>query len=233
MHPHGVQVFDGADNNAVSRTICHDFHFKLLPTQQRLLDEHLAVQAGIQTAAHNICKLLRRVSNAAARAAQSEAGSYNKRPAPNDPGHGFCLRQSMGRSGAGQVQPEPVHRFLEKLPVFRAAYGRSRSPDELHVIAFQYAAFFQLHGQIERRLPAKCRQKSIRPLSPYDFMYNTGGQRLDVCSVCHVRVSHDGSRIGINQHNLIAFLPQRLTCLSAGVIELTPLADDDGAGTYE
>ena len=157
MDPHRIQIFDGADNHTISLAIRHNFHLKLLPAQQRFFDEYLAVQAGCQSPAHNVRKLLRRVSNAAASAAQGEAGAYDERPAPDGAGYGFCFLQGVCRPGAGHGKPESVHGFFEKLSVLSAANGCCRRTDELHVVAFQYAAFLQLHGQIESRLSAKCR----------------------------------------------------------------------------
>ena len=55
-------------------------------------------------------------------------------------------------------------------------------------------------------------------------------ERLDVGAVGQVRVGHDGGRVGIDQHHLVAVGPQRLAGLRAGVVELAGLADDDRAG---
>lgn len=43
-----------------------------------------------------------------------------------------------------------------------------------------------------------------------------------------VRVRHDGGRIGVDEHHLVALLGERLARLRAGVVELARLADDDG-----
>ena len=55
------------------------------------------------------------------------------------------------------------------------------------------------------------------------------GQRLDVGAVGHLRIGHDGGRIGVGQHHLVAFRLERLAGLRAGVVELGRLADDDRA----
>ena len=55
-------------------------------------------------------------------------------------------------------------------------------------------------------------------------------QRLNVGAVRHLRVGHDGGRVGVGQHHLIAFGLERLAGLRAGVIELRRLANDDGPG---
>src|SRR5579863_8764359 len=55
-------------------------------------------------------------------------------------------------------------------------------------------------------------------------------ERLDVSTVGQLGIGHDGGRIRIDQHHLIALLPESLASLCAGVVELGRLADDDGAG---
>ncbi len=54
--------------------------------------------------------------------------------------------------------------------------------------------------------------------------------RLDIGGVGQVRIGHDGGRIGIDQHDPIALVLERLAGLRAGIIELAGLADDDRAG---
>ena len=55
-------------------------------------------------------------------------------------------------------------------------------------------------------------------------------QRLDIGCIGQIRVGHDRGRVGVDQHDAVALLAQRLDRLRAGVIELGGLADDDRAG---
>ncbi len=43
----------------------------------------------------------------------------------------------------------------------------------------------------------------------------------------HLRVSHDGGRIRVNQDDLKSFLAQNLARLRPGIVELAGLADND------
>ena len=54
--------------------------------------------------------------------------------------------------------------------------------------------------------------------------------RLDVGGIGHLRVGHDGGRIGVHQNDPVALLAQRLAGLCAGIVELAGLTDDDRAG---
>jgi hypothetical protein len=56
------------------------------------------------------------------------------------------------------------------------------------------------------------------------------GERLDVGAVGQLGIGHDGGRVRIDQHHLVALLLEGLAGLRAGVVELGRLADDDRAG---
>src|SRR5439155_16485188 len=45
-----------------------------------------------------------------------------------------------------------------------------------------------------------------------------------------VRIGHDRGRVGVDQHDRVIFFAERLARLRDGIVELTGLADDDGAG---
>ena len=47
MHAHGVQVFDGTDDDAVVRLVAHHFHLVLFPAQQRLFNQQLIGGRGL------------------------------------------------------------------------------------------------------------------------------------------------------------------------------------------
>ena len=55
-------------------------------------------------------------------------------------------------------------------------------------------------------------------------------KRLNISNIGHAGVSHNCCRIGINQHNFIAELAQRLACLRSRIIKFAGLADYDRPG---
>ena len=58
-------------------------------------------------------------------------------------------------------------------------------------------------------------------------------QRLNVGSVAELRIRHDGGGIRVHQDHSITIIPEGLTGLGPGVIELAGLANYDGPGSYE
>ena len=68
----------------------------------------------------------------------------------------------------------------------------------------------------------------IWPFFGDNLLNDPPGDRLDIGHVRHIRVGHDGRRIGVDQDDLVTLIAQRLARLRAGVVELTGLADHDG-----
>ena len=79
MHSHRIEVFDGADNDALILEIAHDLHFILLPAKQTLFDQNLINWRSIQTLEDHFIKFFSIVGNSATRTTQSERRSNNER----------------------------------------------------------------------------------------------------------------------------------------------------------
>ncbi len=87
------------------------------------------------------------------------------------------------------------------------------------------------HRRIQSRLSAERGQNGLRSFS---FNNASDGFRLDgfyVGSVSEFRIRHDGGGIRIHQHHFIALFLQSFDRLSARIIKLAGLSDDNGAAT--
>ena len=136
-------------------------------------------------------------------------------------------------AGARHIEADLEHRLLEGQAVFALVNGGGIRADHPHAVPLQHAALVELHGAIQRRLAAERRQQRVRLFARDDLLHHLGRDRLDVRPVGELRVRHDRGRIRVHEDHLVAFLLQRLAGLDAGVVELAPLADDDGAGADE
>ena len=98
----------------------------------------------------------------------------------------------------------------------------------------------KIDGKIQCRLTAdgwqecKFSRRFARAASTQHLGFNANDlfdvlmrERLDVGAVGQVGVGHDGGRVRVHQHNLVALLLEGLAGLRAGVVELRRLADDD------
>src|SRR3954471_6360371 len=77
MHAHGIEILDGADNDAVVVAIPNDLHLEFLPADHRFLDEHLGGRRGIEPALDDLLELLAIVGDTATRTAHGERGTYD------------------------------------------------------------------------------------------------------------------------------------------------------------
>ena len=78
---HRIEVFDGAHDHDVVVLVAHDLHLELLPPEQRLLHEDLAVHREGEAARHDLLELLHVVGDAAAGAAKREGRADHARQA--------------------------------------------------------------------------------------------------------------------------------------------------------
>ncbi len=130
----------------------------------------------------------------------------------------------------GLIEPDLRHRLLEFFAVLGLVDGLLRGADHLDAVLFQHAVLGQIERAVQRRLPAHGRQQRVGPFLRDDLLHDLPGDRLDVGGIRHLRIGHDGRRIGVHQDDAVALLAQRLAGLGAGIVELAGLADDDGAG---
>ena len=75
MHAHGVDVFDGADDDGVVGLAAHHLHLEFLPPQYRLFDQHFVGGRGFHAGFDDGEEFVAVVGDAAAGAAHGEAGA--------------------------------------------------------------------------------------------------------------------------------------------------------------
>jgi len=224
---HRVEVLDGTDDDAVALPVAHHLHLVFLPAEERFLDQHLRVERGVETALHNRLELRRVVRDAAARAAEREAGADDERPGADLPRGVLRLVERVARNRSGHVEAERQHRLLEEFAVLGARNGIRIRADHLHLVAAEDALARDLHRDVERGLSAQGRQQRVGALPADDFVDRLGRDRLDVGVRRHFRVGHDRRGVRVDEHDLVALVRERLDGLHARIVELAALADDD------
>jgi hypothetical protein len=109
---HRVEVLDAAHDDAVVGAVADDFHLVLLPADQALLDQQFLGRRQVQPALADLLELFRVVGDAAAGAAQREAGADDHREAgAADLGLDALLHrpgffQRVRDAALGRVQPD-------------------------------------------------------------------------------------------------------------------------------
>ena len=135
----------------------------------------------------------------------------------------------MRNTGAGSFQTDFLHRFIKALAVFRFINGIGSRTDHRYAKLGQHPLAFQFQRTVQRRLAAHGRQYRVRALFFNDFTHHFPVNRLDISSIGHFRVGHNGCRVRVNQNHPVTLFAQRFTGLRARVVEFTSLADDDRA----
>ena len=94
----------------------------------------------------------------------------------------------------------------------------------------QRAVTVQLHRSVQRSLPSQRWQNRVRSFTFHDCFHHFSSDGLDVSAIGKLGIGHDGSWIGIHQHDLITFFAQRLARLHPRIIKFAALPDDDWTG---
>ena len=175
-------------------------------------------------------KLFLIVSNAGSQAAHRKAGTHDNRISEFG-GSSIDFFHIVSDNRTCGFAAGFLYNFLEKLSVFTAIDCFQRSSDKLHIIFFQNAGFAQSDRSVKRSLPSQSRKKRVGTLFCDNPLENFGINRLDVCRIRHLRVSHNRSRIRVDQNNANAFFAQNPARLGSGIIKLGSLTYDNRTGS--
>ena len=230
VHAHGVEVLDGAHDNAVASVVAHDLHLVLFPALDGLLDQHLVRGRELKALAHDGDELLVGVRDAAASAAEGKARAQHAGVA-HALGDGLGVFHAVGIARACDLQADLGHGLVKELAVLAALDSGQVTADHLDAVLVQRTVLRQLNSGVEAGLTTQRGQQCIRMLFLDHALDKLGGDGLDIGAVGKTRVGHDGRRVGVDQDDLKAILLEHLAGLGAGVVELAGLANDDGART--
>ena len=232
MHAHGVEVLDGAHDDAVAGVVTHDLHLVLFPALDGLLDQHLVGGRELQALAHDGDELLVGVSDAAAGAAEGKARTQHAGIA-HALGDGLGVGHAVGIARVRDLQANLGHGLVKELAVLAALDSGQVAANHLDAVLVERAVLCQLDGGVQTSLAAQRGQQRVRALFLDYALDKLGGDGLDIGAVGKTRVGHDGRRVGVDQDDLKAILLEHLAGLGAGVVELTGLANNDGARTND
>ncbi len=229
VHPHRVEVLDGANDDGVVRQVAHDFHFVLFPPNHALFNERLMDRGKFEPALDDFLQILPVIGDAAAASAHSETRAQDD---------GIAILTSKLKCGidavhklrSRHIEPDLPHRILEQQAILSLLNGIDFCSDEFDAIFLQHTRFGERNGQVQTRLAPHRRQKRIGPLLTNDLFSELDAKGLHIGAVRHVRIGHDRGGIGVDKNDFVPVTAQRLARLRAGVVELAGLADDDRTG---
>ena len=226
MHPHRIDIFDRADDDAIVLAVAHHLHFVFFPTEERFLDQDFGGGRGIEPVADDPFELGLVVGNAAAGPAQREAGADDRRQAGAFE-HRIGLVDRGGDAAACAFEADLVHRLAEALAVLGLVDRIGIGADHLHAVFLEGAVVEQGQRAVERGLPAHRGEHRVGAFLGDDLGDDFGRDRLDIGRVGHFRIGHDRGGVGVDQDDPVALFLQRLDRLRARIVELAGLADYD------
>ena len=137
-------------------------------------------------------------------------------------------RRRLLRVRAGPA-PRCLHSYLRQpfykaLAVLRVLYRLYRCPQHFHAVLVQNACALKFYPAVQRGLPAEREQDAVRSLLLYHLRNKDGCYRQEVCRVRHPFARLNCRYVGVQQHGIYAFLPQRLERLRPGIVEFPRLS---------
>ena len=232
MHAHRVEVFDGADDDAVVLLVAHHFDFDFLPAEHGLLNEHFAGHGSVEAGGTDLLEVFLVVGHAAAGTAKGEGGADDERESEfgGDAAH---VVHAAGDLASGHGEADAFHGVAEQFAAFSLFDDFGIGADEFHAALFENAHLGEFKSGVEAGLAAESGQDGVGTLLAHDSGNGLGFDRFDIGPVGKTGVRHDGSRVGVDEDDFVAFLFKSFDGLSAGIVEFTGLADDDRAGAYD
>ena len=197
MHAHGVEVLDGAHDDAVAGVVTHDLHLILFPALDGLLDQHLVGGRELEALAHDGDELLVSMRDAAAGAAEGKARAQYAGIA-HALGDGLGVGHAVGIARARDLQADLGHGLVKELAILTALDGGQVAADHLDAVLVERTVLCQLDGGVQTGLAAQRGQQRVRVLFLDHALDKLGGDGLDIGAVGKTRVGHDGRRVGVD-----------------------------------
>ena len=229
VNAHGIEIFDGADDDEVVAVIAHDFEFVFFPAEDGFFDERFMDRAHVQGVGDGFLKFFLVVGDGAAGAAESEGGTNHEGKAELiAEAHGVL--RAVDESGRGNFQADFAAGVLEPEAIFGNFDGAEGGADHFDFVLFENAGLGEFDSEIESGLAADGGKQRVGAFFNDDFLEIFLGERLDVGAMGQFRIGHDRGGIGIDEDDFVAFGAEGFAGLRAGIVEFAGLADDDGAG---
>ena len=230
MHTHWVNIFYGANDDTVVIFIADNLHFVFLPSQHRLFNQNFVDWGCVQCFADNSFKFDFVIGNTTACSAHCKRWAHNCREL-NIVKRIEGVLKRVASHRAGTFQTQFIHTITKFLAVFGTINHIGFCSDHLYTQFLKYASFPECKGGVESRLPPHGREEGVWA---FFFQYFCNCFRRDgfnIGCIRHVRIGHDGGRIGIHKNDPVSFLAEGFAGLCTGIIKFTGLPNNDGACT--
>ena len=174
VRAHGIEIFDGADDDDVVGQIAHQLQFIFFPAEHGFFQQHFVNRREIEAARQQFQQLFAVVGNAAAGAAERERRPQDHREA-DLAAEVDAVFQIVDQRRFRHIEADGGHRIFEQQAVFGLLDGAELRADQLHVVLFEHAAIGQLDCKVQRGLSADRGQQREDAAGPLPL-----GQRASI-----------------------------------------------------
>ena len=225
----GVDIFHTTDGDGIVFTVTHNLELDLLIALDRLLDQYLMHRRKLKCIEANLDQFFLIVSKAATGTAQGEGRTQNN-GITDTLGSFLSFLNGVSDLRRNNRLADGLAQFLEHFTVLSALDGCAGSTQQFHTALLQNTLLLQLHNQVQTGLTTNAGQNGIGTLVANNLSHILQSQRLHIDLVRNGCVGHNGSGVGVAQHNFVSLFLQGKACLGTGIVKLSGLADDNRAG---
>ncbi len=154
VDPHGIYILYKTDGNHLIFCIAHHFKLKFLPSENRLLNQHLTNKTCCNASTRNGSQLLYIVDQAASGTSHGVCRTDDYR-ITKLAGDCFSFLYSVCRFTRRHINTELFHSLLECYAVFAALDGIGLHSDDLDPIPVEHACTGQFCGEIKSGLTSE------------------------------------------------------------------------------
>ena len=137
----------------------------------------------------------------------------------------------MSDKGSRHFRTAAVYYLFKLFAILSGINRLGASANQFYLIFFQSAILGKGNRSVECGLSAQCRQQRIGAFLFNNRRHHLRGYRLNIGSVRHLRIGHNGCRVGVNQNDSQPFRFEHAASLAPGIVKFAGLADLNRPGT--
>ena len=228
MNTHRVNVFNRTDDNRVVGGIAHQLELVFLPAQNRLLEQHLARGAFVNTVFDHSTQFRLVMGEAGPESPHRERRADNDRIARHRD-EVECAVNRLHDDAPRNIRTALKDQILENLAVFTASNGLELCANEFDVVLCENSLLVQGHCRIQRSLTSERGKDCIRLFFHDDRFKRRSCDRFDIRRIGKIRIGHNGRGIRVDQNHSNAFGSKNTARLGSGIVEFGCLTDHNRA----
>ena len=139
----------------------------------------------------------------------------------------------MGNTRIRCIKTNGFHGLVKALAIFGFVDGIGIGANHFYAILLEHAVLGQIQCAVQSGLTTHGGQQCVRLFLSNNMLNRAPLNRLDISRIGHGGISHDRCRVGVHQDYPETLFAQGFTGLSAGVVKLTGLTNNNWSCTQD